>query len=385
MSRLLASGGRARSARRPPVHGRPVHRGSGCTRLRHSGRPDAGRVPRRRDRRRAAGAGRPRGRARAAAARRHRPRSSRRSCASAGADVDDVVAYRTIAATPDREGEPDIYRMLLDRQIDAVTFASASAVSNFVEMLGARARRPICCATVGGVDRAGHGGSRAAARHRDDRHAAAVHDSRSRRRARRALHPDRRTGPDMTIKTHPDIARGGATARRPRWARRVPAPAAAAPADDRRRSARSSARRGLSPDIFIYPLFVCPGEGQRREVGSMPGVFQFSVDEAVREAAAAKAEGIPGVLLFGLPDEKDAVGSGAYDPEAPVQAAIRAIKREVPGLLVVTDVCLCEYTSTATAASSSTKRSSTIRPSSSSCAPRSRTRRRAPTWSRRPT
>ena len=101
----------------------------------------------------------------------------------------------------------------------------------------------------------------------------------------------------------------------------------------------------LSPDMFIYPLFVCTGEGQRREVGSMPGVFQLSVDEAVREAAAARADGIQGVLLFGLPDAKDAVGSGAYDPEAPVQSAARAIKREVPGLLVVTDVCLCEYTS----------------------------------------
>src|SRR6476469_6368263 len=101
----------------------------------------------------------------------------------------------------------------------------------------------------------------------------------------------------------------------------------------------------LSPDNFIYPLFVCSGEGQRREVGSMPGVFQLSVDEAVREAAAAKTEGVPGVLLFGLPDEKDVVGSGAYDPEAPVQAATRAIKQDVPGLLVVTDVCLCEYTS----------------------------------------
>jgi porphobilinogen synthase len=101
----------------------------------------------------------------------------------------------------------------------------------------------------------------------------------------------------------------------------------------------------LSPENFMYPLFVRSGESQRREVGSMPGVFQLSVDEAVREAAAAKADGVPGVLLFGLPDEKDIVGSGAYDAEAPVQAATRAIKQEVPGLLVVTDVCLCEYTS----------------------------------------
>ena len=101
----------------------------------------------------------------------------------------------------------------------------------------------------------------------------------------------------------------------------------------------------LAADMFIYPLFVCTGEGQRREIASMPGVFQLSVDEVVREAAAAHAEGIPGVLLFGLPERKDALGSAAHDPEAPVQAATRALKREVPGLLVVTDVCLCEYTS----------------------------------------
>ena len=100
----------------------------------------------------------------------------------------------------------------------------------------------------------------------------------------------------------------------------------------------------LTPEVFILPLFVCEGEGVRREVGSMPGVFNLSVDEAVKEAAAAGGDGVRAVLLFGLPDRKDSVGSPAYDPEAPVQAAIRAIKREVPGVLVVTDVCLCEYT-----------------------------------------
>ncbi len=118
-----------------------------------------------------------------------------------------------------------------------------------------------------------------------------------------------------------------------------------------RRLRRSAAIRALvretrlSPDMFIYPLFVCSGEGQRREVPSMPGVHQLSVDEAVREAAAARADGVNGVLLFGLPDDKDAVGSAAYDPEAPVQSAVRAIKRELPDMLVATDVCLCEYTS----------------------------------------
>jgi porphobilinogen synthase len=100
----------------------------------------------------------------------------------------------------------------------------------------------------------------------------------------------------------------------------------------------------LSADMFVLPLFVCEGEGVRQEVPSMPGVFNLSVDEAVRDVEAAKGDGVPSVLLFGLPGRKDDIGSQAYDPEAPVQAAIRAIKRAVPDMLVVTDVCLCEYT-----------------------------------------
>jgi porphobilinogen synthase len=101
----------------------------------------------------------------------------------------------------------------------------------------------------------------------------------------------------------------------------------------------------LTPDCFIYPLFIVPGRGIRREIGSMPGVFHLSVDEAVKEAAAAKGDGVPAVILFGLPDEKDLIGSAASDPDAPVQSAVRALKREVRDLLVITDVCLCEYTS----------------------------------------
>jgi len=117
-----------------------------------------------------------------------------------------------------------------------------------------------------------------------------------------------------------------------------------------RRLRRSPALRALvretrlSPDMFVLPLFVCEGEGVRREVSSMPGVFNLSVDEAVKEAAAANADGVKGVILFGLPDAKDDIGSLAYDPEAPVQCAIRALKRDVPDVLVMTDVCLCEYT-----------------------------------------
>ena len=100
----------------------------------------------------------------------------------------------------------------------------------------------------------------------------------------------------------------------------------------------------LTPDVFVLPLFVCEGKGIRREISSMPGVFNLSVDEAVKEVEAAKADGVTSVLLFGLPDHKDDIGSVAYDPEAPVQSAIRAIKREIAGVIVITDVCLCEYT-----------------------------------------
>ncbi len=101
----------------------------------------------------------------------------------------------------------------------------------------------------------------------------------------------------------------------------------------------------LAPDDFVYPLFVCPGEGVRREIGAMPGNYQLSVDEAVRECAEAASLGVPAVILFGLPESKDPEGSGAYAADGIVQRAVRAIKREVRDLLVITDVCLCEYTS----------------------------------------
>ncbi|MGH9175522.1 MAG: porphobilinogen synthase, partial [Vicinamibacterales bacterium] len=101
----------------------------------------------------------------------------------------------------------------------------------------------------------------------------------------------------------------------------------------------------LSPDQFILPLFVCEGSRVRREVASMPGVCQLSVDEAISEAAGAWADGVPGVLLFGLPREKDEMGTSAFDPTGPVHEAIRAIRKAVPDMVVMTDVCLCEYTS----------------------------------------
>jgi porphobilinogen synthase len=101
----------------------------------------------------------------------------------------------------------------------------------------------------------------------------------------------------------------------------------------------------LTPEAFVYPLFVCPGEGVRKAVGSMPGVFNLSVDEAVKEAREILALGVPAVILFGLPAKKDEVGSGAYADDGIVQTAARAIKKEVAGLLIIGDVCLCEFTS----------------------------------------
>jgi len=101
----------------------------------------------------------------------------------------------------------------------------------------------------------------------------------------------------------------------------------------------------LSVKDLIYPFFVVHGKGQRREISSMPGVFQLSLDELVKEAKKVERLGIPAILLFGIPAMKDAVGSEAYHPHGIVQEAIRAVKNEISELLVVTDVCLCEYTS----------------------------------------
>jgi porphobilinogen synthase len=109
---------------------------------------------------------------------------------------------------------------------------------------------------------------------------------------------------------------------------------------------RSLARETrLTPEAFVYPLFVCPGEGVRKEVRSMPGVFNLSVDEAAKEARQSYSLGVPAIILFGLPEEKDEVATGAWAEDGIVQRAARAIKREVPNLIIMGDVCLCEYMS----------------------------------------
>ena len=117
-----------------------------------------------------------------------------------------------------------------------------------------------------------------------------------------------------------------------------------------RRLRRSEALRALvretrlSPQDFVYPLFVTHGEGVRREIESMPGQYHLSLDQLPREAEELRSLGIPAVLLFGLPAAKDDAGSEAYDPDGIVQQAVRTLKQSKPDLIVLTDVCLCEYT-----------------------------------------
>jgi porphobilinogen synthase len=118
-----------------------------------------------------------------------------------------------------------------------------------------------------------------------------------------------------------------------------------------RRLRRTEALRTLvretrwTASSLVYPLFVCPGSRVKDEIKSMPGNYRWSVDLVVGECKAAHDLGIPAVILFGIPETKDEVGSGAYDPEGIVQRAVRALKKEVPRLIVICDLCLCEYTS----------------------------------------
>lgn len=122
------------------------------------------------------------------------------------------------------------------------------------------------------------------------------------------------------------------------------------PIDRPRRLRRTERIRGLvretalSPGDLVYPMFVGPGRGVRQEIRSMPGQFNLSVDTAVTEAQEAAALGVPAVILFGIPAVKDARATGAWSEEGIVQQATRAIKKAVPDIMVITDVCLCEYT-----------------------------------------
>ena len=101
----------------------------------------------------------------------------------------------------------------------------------------------------------------------------------------------------------------------------------------------------LSPSDFIYPIFVTEGKDRRTEIASMPGQFRLSIDLLVKEAGEVAGLGIPAIILFGIPDRKDERGSSGFDPDGVVQRAVRAVKDHVPGLMVITDVCIDEYTS----------------------------------------
>ncbi len=120
---------------------------------------------------------------------------------------------------------------------------------------------------------------------------------------------------------------------RPRRLRRTPA------------LRRQIAETRLDPAMFVLPVFVVPGEGVRREIASMPRTFQLSVDELVPVAKEAESLGVGGMIFFGIPAHKDAVGTSAWDPDGPVPKAIAAVKRHAPGLVAWADVCMCEYTS----------------------------------------
>src|SRR5262249_39592943 len=180
----------------------------------------------------------------------------------------------------------------------------------------------------GGGDRPGDRRSGRAAQHHDDHRPADLHHPCAGRGNRATLLGESRGAFMTQIHSHTALS----LTTRLRRLRRSPAMRALV------RETR------LAPDMLVLPLFVCDGEGIRREVPSMPGVFNLSVDEAVKETEAARADGVNSVILFGIPGTKDDIGSLSYDPEAPVQTAVRAIKRAVPGVLVMTDVCLCEYT-----------------------------------------
>ena len=101
----------------------------------------------------------------------------------------------------------------------------------------------------------------------------------------------------------------------------------------------------LAPENFVLPLFVCPGNGVRREISSMPGVYNFSIDETQKEVAAAYDLGVRSIMLFGLPETKDEVASGAYAEDGIVQRTIRAVRQSTPDMIIMADTCLCEYTS----------------------------------------
>ena len=292
----------------------------------------------------------------------------------------EVVAYRTVVAEPEREGEPDIYRMLLDRRIDVVTFTSASAVRNFVKVVGAEPAADLLRTTV--VASIGPVTAEAAAQCNIEttivpaQYTVSVARRRDRRafraRVNRSSLSNHRNTMSLDNHSHPFGLEADA--------------APAAPASRPKRCGRSFARRACRRTCSCCRCSSARARASAARCRRCPACINLSVDEAIREVEQARAAGVKSVLLFGLPDHKDDIGSAAYDPEAPVQSAIRAIKRNTPDVLVITDVCLCEYTDHGHCGIViDGSRLRTIPRSISSCAPPSLTRPPAPISSRRRT
>jgi len=230
-----------------------------------------------------------------------------------GASVDEVVAYRTVAAAPDPAALAE-----LGRGVDAVLFTSPSTARNFAALPGAMeqaGRATIACigpVTESAARELGFTVAVTAADHSEEGLLEALVGY-WRDDGRKSMDPQAR------IINRPRRLRNGA-------------------------GLRALVRETrLSPEDFMYPLFVTHGKGVRHEISSMPGVFQLSIDELEREAAELASLGIPAVMLFGLPEAKDAVGSENFAEDGIVQQAIRGLKRAAPALVVATDVCLCEY------------------------------------------
>ena len=283
--------------------------------------------------------------ARAAAARRHRPRGHRRAAARRRARVvTDVVAYRTVLDDAQRDGGPDIYRMLLDGEIDVVTFTSASAVRNFAKVYGAEQAADLLKKTVVAAIGPVTAEAAGAARHHGRRCSPTTYTMPALVDAIAA-----HVAPRREDRARPLVVSAASTATswQDRPARRHRLTLTRRP---RRLAHRGHPRAGPrdAADARLLHLSAVRLRGRRRPpaIGSMPGVFQLSVDEAVKEAAAARADGVRGVMLFGLPEHKDAIGSQSSDPRR-AGAGRRCARSSaaVPDLVVMTDVCLCEYTS----------------------------------------
>ena len=241
----------------------------------------------------------------------------------ARATVTEVVAYRT-AETESLDAA--LLEVIRGGGADAVTFFSPSAFEHFARVLGSQALREtgarVAFAAVGPVT----------ASPRFARAGLPV-----------AVEAREATASSLVAALERYFA--------PREAEKAEAALMSFPIQRPRRLRRSEAIRGmvretrLSTQGFIYPMFACPGTNVRLEVGSMPGVFQHSPDRLVEECREVEALGIPAVMLFGLPESKDERGSEAWSPVGVVQRAIEAIRRAKLNLVVITDVCLCEYTS----------------------------------------